>query len=274
MKNYMARNRINFYKACLFVLIIFYTNQSFAQEEKEKMGNLTIFAENNTALALVKIARSYLQQEKSIVSINFKYSFELIQDLDSGEPADIFISSHKDWISALKQKGLVDIYNISDFAKDNLVLVTSANNKKIDIDKIRQQKNINEVLSEINRQQLPLIVDSEYTSVGRYTNEIIKNANIKNHRIFRKFSEDKKSVLDFIDESREYCGIVLQSLVANNNKIRILRVLDNSKIDFQGLVIAGSNMGQAREFLKFLESEDAKEILTSNGFETPKPNLN
>ena len=90
--------------------------------------NLTVFAEPNLALALTKIARIYSQKSRTNVSVNFNSSADLIAEIDSGEPADIFISAHPQWIEALRQKGLVDVYNIGFIARDKLVLVTTKTN--------------------------------------------------------------------------------------------------------------------------------------------------
>ncbi len=93
--------------------------------------------------ALAKIARYYSVKENIAISVDFNSSFELIENIDLGEPADIFISSHVDWVRDLTQKGLVDRYSSVEFAQDSLVLVTSKNNKKIkntDISKLENFK--------------------------------------------------------------------------------------------------------------------------------------
>jgi len=93
-----------------------------------QIKNLTVLAEPNMVPSLTKLSRIYSQKNGVTISVNFSSSTDLISEIESGEPADVFISAHKFWIENLKQKGLVDIYNISHIADDSLVLVTSDRN--------------------------------------------------------------------------------------------------------------------------------------------------
>jgi septum site-determining protein MinD len=153
-----------------FLFLFFVAQNSFASPSR----NLTIFTEPNLSLALTKISRLYSQKFNVIVSINFNSSADLINEIDFGEPADVFISSHEDWIEILKQKGLVDVYNVSNIAKDKLVLATSIKNDKISLDEARKMGSINKILKFISYKKMPIIIDSEYTSLGRYRSKIIK----------------------------------------------------------------------------------------------------
>jgi molybdate transport system substrate-binding protein len=277
----MARNKSGIR---LFILMLIFSGNVFAQEiGKEsrkksnieaggesleiakKVNNLTVFSESNMTYPLVKIARLYSSTGNSAVSINFNSSYDLIQNIDIGEPSDIFISSHSDWIDRLKQKGLVDVYSLSNIAKDRLVLVTSKSNNKVNSVKINQQADIKEIFKEMNNQRATLIVDSALTSLGKYTDVILKENGMSSQRIYRKTLEDKKPIIDFISENNEYFGIVLASAVKNYDNIVVLRTID-SDIYYQALVIAGTNMDKARDFLKFIKSDAAKNVFAENGF--------
>lgn len=228
--------------------------------------NLTIFAESNMVYALTEIARNYSKEKNIVVSINFSSSFELIQNIDYGEPADIFISSHQDWIDNLKQKGVVDVYNVSNIARDRLVVVASKNNEKINnLGAANSRQNVEGVFKIADENKIPIIVGSEYTSLGRYTSDITKNMNVDKNNIYKKINEDKNSIIDFITESPSYLGVVLKSETKNQNDIKILAEAD-LEIYYQALVIAGDNMEKARDFLKYLKSDQAKKILLAKGF--------
>lgn len=235
-------------------------------KKPDKPTSLTIFSEPNMTYALTEIARSYANDRNVIVSINFNSSFELIQNIDFGEPADIFISSHPSWIENLKQKGLVDVYNLSNIARDQLVLVTSTKNNRIPADLIKEEEPISETIREINNNRIPLIIGSENSSLGRYTSELMKEVNVKNQYLYRKVNEDKKTIIDFLKENNEYCGIVLSSEIKNQNDIKILRVIPDIDIYYQGSVIAGDDMENARDFVKYLKSDEARSLFSKNGF--------
>ena len=248
-----------------FVCLIIFSGNVYADKSR-KIDNLTIFSESNMTYPLVKVARLYSQKKSAIVSINFDYSAQLIANINDGEPADVFIASHPDWIEILKQKGLVDVYNLTNVAKDKLVLVASKNNKKLKTVQIIKSDEINKILRLIINQNIPLIVDSENTSLGKHTKTILREAKISNQKVHHRVSEDKKSIVDLINESDEYCGIVLVSSIKNYDNIVVLKELDNSEIYYQALVIAGDHMEKARDFLKFIKSDEMKKIFTESGF--------
>jgi molybdate transport system substrate-binding protein len=257
-------------KIIAILMLAFANNVVAAESEQEsikvkKVNNLTILSESNMTYPLVKIARLYSESKNSTVSINFNNSHALIKDIEAGEPADIFISSHPDWIENLKQKGLVDVYNLANLAKDNLVLVTSRN-KKADTSKISQIYDIKTIFREIIRQRSSLIVDSNHTSLGKYTDTILQKDGFMNQIVYRKNIEDKKHIADFINQNDEYYGIILTSSVKDYNNILVLKTIEDIEIHYQALAIAGNNMDKARDFLEFIKSQQAKDIFAESGF--------
>jgi molybdate transport system substrate-binding protein len=251
-----------FLKVNLLIVVLLLSKPAFSDD----FNNLTIFSEANMTYALTQISRSYSKKENIAISINFNNSFELIENIDLGEPADIFISSHLDWVKNLSQKGLVDRYSSLDFAKDKLVLITSNNNKKIDFEAINKIRDINKLLKLINDKRAPLIVGSENSSLGRYTKKIMDESGVDNIQIFKKLNEDKKSIINFINDHNDYCAIVMESEIKDDKDIVILGRIPFVKIDYHALVIAGNNMEGARKFIEYLKSKEARDILIENGF--------
>ena len=249
----------------ILVSILLFSFDAFAQKGN-KINNITIFAEDGMAYPLVKIVRLYSRDNNSTVSTNFNNSFESIKNIEDGEPVDVFIASHPDWIELLKQKGLVDVYSISNIAKDRLVLVTSFKNQKIDFNKISQLSDIKSILTDINHRQIPIIADSPDSSLGKYAKDLLKDLDFDNKNIYYKLAEDRTSIVDFIEQNTEYCGLTLASALKNYSDIKVLKAIDDRDIYYQALVIAGSNMNQARDFVSFFKSEAAKDIFVENGF--------
>ncbi|MES2960971.1 MAG: molybdate ABC transporter substrate-binding protein [Pseudomonadota bacterium] len=264
MKN-IAEEKIkkNFFRilfSAIFLLTL--TQNSFATPSR----NLTIFAEPNMVLALTKIARLYSQKSNVIVAVNFNSSSDLITNVDSGEPADIFISAHSGWIETLHQKGLVDIYNSGYIASDNLVLVTAKNNPNVPEELRNPKISLEDALTILNRNKSTLILDFEGNSSGKFSNDLIKNSIFNNLKLCNKLAEDKSSILSSIKSDPESYALLLESQVKNDPYFQILAIKKDENIFYQAMVIAGDNMEIAREFLKFLKSDAAKKILVQNGF--------
>ena len=216
--------------------------------------------------ALTKISRTYSQKNAVIVSVGFASAADLINDIDSGEPADVFISAHQDWLMNLKQKGLIDIYNVSHIASDDLVLVTSRDNLSAPSYLLEKNPNFEEALQILNHNHLNLIIDNDDSSLGKYSNNLIAALQLQDIKLFTKLSEDKSSIVNLLQDNSDSYAILLASQVNNRSELRILSRRKSQHIFYQALVIAGDNMDIAREFLKFLKTSQAKVIFKENGF--------
>ncbi len=217
-------------------------------------------------LALTKISRLYSQKSNVIVAINFNSSSDLISNVDSGEPADIFISAHSGWIETLHQKGLVDVYNNSYIAGDNLVLITSKSNPNLPEELRSEKLSLEDALTVLNRNKSTLILDYEGNSSGKISNDLIKNSAFLDIRLFHKLAEDKSPILKILRGNAESYGLLLKSQIKDQSDFQILAAKKDGNVFYQVLVIAGDNMEIAREFLKFLKSDGAKKTLGESGF--------
>lgn len=249
-------------KTFLAIILFFSATNSFANPSR----NLTIFAEPNIALALTKITRAYSQTANVIVSVNFSSSYNLINNIDSGEPADIFISAHQGWIDALHQKGLVDIYNVGFIARDELILATLKSNPNLPAELLDKKLSLEDALQVLNRNKATLILDDEGNSSGSFAKDLVDHAHLENLQLFSKISEDKTPFLTIVRNNGENYSLLLTSQIKNQPDFQIIATKTDKNIFYQALVIAGDNMETAREFVKFLKSENAKIIFKESGF--------
>ncbi len=233
--------------------------------------NLTIFTEQNMVTALTKASRTFSDKNNVMISINFDSSADLIDAIDMGEPADIFISAHTSLIDSLKQKGLVDVYNIGYIAQDHIVLVTSKNNPTIDERLKNKTITFRQTIAILNDVGANLIIDKEGNSSGFYSSSLLKNfeksgINLSNIKLFRKSQEDRSSIFDLIKSSPESYALLLRSQIRNDSDLIVVSATKEENIFYQALVIAGDNMDTAREFSKFLKSNEMKSLFKNNGF--------
>jgi len=262
MKKIKSRIAKEFSK--IFLVLLFFAPNSFAATSR----NLTIFTESNMVFALTKIAHLYSQRANVIVSTNFNSAADLIANIDSGEPADVFISAHSKSIQTLRQKGLIDVYNIGYVARDELALTTSKNNKNLPA-QLQQQISLNEALKVLSQNKFALLLDSEGSSSGKFSREFVaNNPNFSNLKLSKKSAEDRSQIVSSIKADPSQYALLLASQVKNDSDLKILSASNQDpKIFYQALVIAGDNMEVAREFLKFLKSDEARKIFAEAGFE-------
>lgn len=246
-------------KILAILIFLFFSQNSIASPSR----NLSIFAEPNMAVALTKIARIYSQKNNIIVSLNFASAADLMMEIDSGEPINIFISANPEPIESLRNKGLVDVYNIVFFAEDELVLVSSKNNKT-NLILPEQNLSLYSALTILNNNKSSLIIDDVTSSSGKFSEDFIKKAKLNDLKILQRVAEDGGSIADLAAMSEHY-ALMLKSQAYNKKDLQILVDKKDGDIFYQALVIAGDNMDNAREFLKFLKTHATKDILRSSG---------
>lgn len=240
----------NFCKIFLF-LIIFSVN-SFAQNNKERF--LTIFAEHDVAFPLIDITRNYSQKYNIIISINFNNSVDLIKDIEDGEPAGIFISSHPEWTKQLRNKGLIDYKNFLDLPDKKLLFITSKRNNKFNYAEIAETKNIYQMLQFVNQNKLPIIYNNPKTSIGLYFSEILKKTKLNNNRIYQKIDEDNDNILTILETNVEYFSVIAEDLAEDH--IQIIKEVSDIFIKRQILIIAGNEMEEAQKFINYLKNHN------------------
>lgn len=246
-------------KISLFLLLL--SHHSFASPSR----SLTIFAEPNMVLPLTKITRLFSQKTNTIVSVNFDSSRDLMNDLDSGEPVDVFISAHPELIDMLHQKGLVDVHNAGYVASDDLVLVTNLTNPQF-LPALQKNLPLEEALKILDESHASLVTDYEGGSSGKFAKDFLRNYHFEHLKFFNKIAEDKSPILSKIKNNNELYALLLKSQIKNEPNFLILSTKSNPDIFYQALVIAGNNMDVAREFVKFLRSDIAKNYLKESGF--------
>lgn len=249
-------------KIFLFSLLCIFAQNSFANNSR----SLTIFTEQNMASALTKVASLYSQKNNVIISINFNSSYELINEIDMGEPVDIFISAHSGMIDTLKQKGLVDVYNISYIAQDKLNLVIKKNSPNIDKRLLGENISLRDALRILDEEKATVVIDQEESSSGLHSHHLIQSLSLQDLKIFQKLKEDKTAIFNIVQNTPEHYAILLSSQIKNKKDLLVLATTKEDNIFYQALVIAGDSMEMSREFLRFLKSDEVKRILQENGF--------
>ena len=225
--------------------------------------NLTILAEQSMIFSLTKIARLYSQKNNITTAINFGSSAQLANNIEEGEPADVFISAHHIIVDSLKQKGLIDFYNNSNIASDRLVIATSIDNPNLK--DFNKSLDFNSALKFLDTNKSTLVIDNGGNASGVLIDEIIKNLNLSDLQIIAKINEDRDSMANLIRKNKEQYGVMLFSQAINKKNLKIVATSD-FEVNYQALAIAGENMKIARGFLKFLKSDIAKKIFIDNGF--------
>jgi molybdate transport system substrate-binding protein len=184
-----------------------------------------------------------------------------------GESADIFISAHPKYMADLKQRGLIDVYSLTNLVGNSLVLAAS---KKIALNRrYLEGKDAATILNNIKNRAIPVIADPAEVPLGIYTQESLQSLklwDIFNTRVIR--TENARAALYLIAKG-ETLGVTYFTDAYNNPEVDILAKIPDDlhePIIYQAAVVAGENMPRARDFLTFLQSKEAKRVFAKYQF--------
>lgn len=190
---------------------------------------------------------------------NYAASGALAKQIENGAPADLFFSANQEWMDYLKEKKLVDTTSISMLAYNELVFVGKPDVKATSLKDV------------VNLEKIA-IGSPKSVPAGQYAVEAIKKAGID------KQLENKLVMARDVRECLMYAerGEVTGAFVYKTDALQMAK---NVKILFtvpQGLyprvsypmavTRAGSQKPEAAAFLKFLQTGEARAILTKYGF--------
>lgn len=238
---------------------------SEAEEQQDKSQeeiSLTVSAAVSLTDALEEIQELYKKDHNVEFSFNLAGSGTLAQQIQQGAPVDVFISANQQWMDTLEDEDEILSETRADITGNNLVLITE-DNSSIDYESFEE-------ISADDVEQIA-VGNPESVPAGKYTEEILTNLemwdDLEDTFILAK---DVRQVLTYVETGNAEIGFVYESDALSSDKIKILAEADkdtHEPIIYPGAVIADTTEEEAaKEFLKFMESDEAQEILANHGF--------
>lgn len=257
---------------CAIIAILSFIPPS-ANAITHDLPQVTILAASSLSEPLTELTRIYSKKQNIIVTASFDGTAEQARKIEQGEQADIFISSHPFWMSFLKQKGLIDVYSLTNLVRNKLTLAISVKSN-LNISSIKEKSLVTK-LNYLKSRTIMVMGDFDDSALGLYTKQTLQNIDNKEHvklweTLHNKIipSPSAKNTLYLIAHG-ETAGITYYSDTYNNKEVTVLDNIDDSLHDpiiYQAAVVAGENMTLARGFLIFLQSPEAKQIYKKYGF--------
>ncbi len=230
-------------------------------------SNTTILVSAAASLkdALEEIKPLYQQSKPNVkISYNIGSSGALQQQIEQGAPADIFISAAKKQVDTLEQKGLLVAGTRNIIAKNRLVLVVP--------------KNVFGVTSFYSLQDAKVkkisIGEPRSVPAGQYAQQVLEKLKIWNQvKPKLVFANNVRQVLASVETGNAEAGLVYVTDAKISNKVKIVVIADekyHSAIIYPLAVVKRSkNLAAAKEFSRFLSSEQAKTVFKKYGFILP-----
>jgi molybdate transport system substrate-binding protein len=190
---------------------------------------------------------------------NFGASGALAKQIENGGPADLFFSANMEWMDYLKEKQLVDEKSILTFAYNTLVFVG------------KPELRVGTIQDVVKLERIAL-GSPKSVPAGDYAMQAFKRAGLdkqlENKLVMAK---DVRECLLYADRGEVDGAFVYRTDALGMAKnVKILFTVPQElypRVTYPvALTVAGSKKADTAAFLKFLQSPEARAILTKHGF--------
>ena len=245
-----------------FVLLLTSCSTNNDTEATEQPKELTISAAASLTDAMDELKEIYEAENNVELTFNFAGSGKLAQQIQQGAPVDVFISANENWLDTLLEEGLIDADSTTDVTGNKLVLIAE-----------KDTTLAYDSFSDINVKELSNIAVGKTESVpaGEYTKKALeaidKWEEIEPYIVYAK---DVRQVLTYVETGNAEIGFVYESDALSSDKVEILtesNPKEHDPIIYPGGVTTETEQEEvAEDFLAFMTSDEAQEILETYGF--------
>lgn len=243
---------------------------------KDKV-HLTVFAAASMTETMNQIAEIY-KKEHSNVDITFNYdsSGTLKTQIQNGADCDLFISAAQKQMNHLdasqdekvnpEKLDFIDTNTRVNLLENKVVLVTPKGNPK-------SISSFKDMADKLQAGTIRLVMGNSDVPVGQYTQKILKFYDIDENAIacagHITYGSNVKEVTTQVKEGSADCGIIY----ATDAYSAQLFPIDSATKDMCGQVVypaavlkTSKHPGAAKEFLQYLQGDEAMQIFTGVGF--------
>lgn len=234
-------------------------------EKTEKAVTLTISAAASLTAAMGEIKTLYAKEKPNVtINYNFGASGALQQQIEQGASTDLFFSAATKQMDILQKKGLILDDTKVNLVGNTVVLVVK-NDSTLAISDFKDLAN-----TEIKKVALG---EPKTVPVGQYSEEIFTSLNLLDKiKVKTVYGKDVKEVLTWVETGNVDAGVVYGTDAKTSKKVKVVayagKNLYKTPVVYPVAVIKDSkNIDDAKNFLKFLSSDKAKQVFASYGFD-------
>ena len=230
-------------------------------------ADVTVFAAASLKNALDDAAKLYQAKTGDTVTISYAASSALAKQIEAGAPADIFFSADLDWMDCLAGKNLINTASRQTLLGNTLVLVApkdSAVALTIGTDF--------PLLDALGPDGKLAMASVDSVPAGKYGKAALTSLGVWNAVSSRVAQADNvRAALAFVARGEAPVGIVYGTDAKAEPAVKVVGVFpeqSHPKIQYP-LALLASAKPEARKFLDFLESPEAKPAFEAQGFTAP-----
>jgi len=228
-------------------------------------GTVTVFAAASTTNAVTELAELFAAQNPERLVTSFASSSTLAKQIESGAPAEIFISANPEWMDYLEERKLIEGGTRKDLLSNRIVLIVPADSG-IDTLAIAPGFDLAGLLGDGRL----AMGDPDHVPAGKYGKQALEHLGVWSGveaRVAR--AKDVRAALALVERGEAPAGIVYSTDAAVSDRVRIAGTFPEDShpaIVYPVAVVAGKRSPAVDRCLALLQSEAGRAVFAKYGF--------
>jgi molybdate transport system substrate-binding protein len=215
--------------------------------------------------ALDAVAGAWANKGHPRPVISYAGSSALARQIESGAPADLFLSADEKWMGKVEQDGRIEAGTRADLLANALVLIAPAGSKaEVDFGKPAS------LAAALGAKGRLGMADPDAVPAGIYGKQALTSLGLWDGVKAKVASADNvRAALALVESGEAPLGVVYATDAKATDRVRVVATFPGSShepIRYPVAVIAGSTNPDARAFRTFLGSGEAQAIFARYGF--------
>lgn len=227
-------------------------------------GEVKIFAAASLTNSITELGEMYTKKTGVRVSPSFASSSTLAKQIENGAPAEVFISADLQWMNYLEERKLLLDDSRFDLLGNRLALISPVSSSV----RITIEPGLD--LAKFLGTGLLATGDPDHVPAGKYARAALEKLGMwsfVSNKLAR--ASDVRSALTWVEKDEAPLGIVYSTDAAISKKVRVVDYFPEDSypaIVYPIALLKASNSSQAKGFLDFLKSNDARKVFEKYGF--------
>ena len=227
---------------------------------------VVVFAAASTTEAVGALAERFSARTGTEVVPSFAASSALARQIESGAPADLFISADRRWMDHLAARGLIEPGSRCDLMRNRLVLIAPADSP------MTLRIAVGFALAAALDGGRLAVGDPDHVPAGIYARQALEALGAwpsVADRLVR--SADVRAALALVARGEAAAGIAYATDAGVSERVRVVGAFpaeSHDPIVYPLARVAGADNPNAAAFYDFVVSAEGRALLAEHGFET------
>jgi molybdate transport system substrate-binding protein len=231
---------------------------------------LLVFAAASTTNAVQDIAQLYYKMSGVKIVSSFASSSTLAKQIESGAPADVFISANPKWMDYLEASGDVLAGTRGDLLGNRIVCIAPAESELGEL-VVDANLDLSGLLGSSGRLAMG---DPKHVPAGIYGQQALMALNLWGSVAERVAPmKDVRAALAIVERGETPLGIVYATDAAMSSRVKVVGVFPASShpaIIYPVAQVGAATSEPAQAFLEFLKTPSAQAVFEGYGFSVVK----